>query len=68
MITKKYLKLFSTKFQNLVEKIILIFVYIVGIGITSIIAKILKVDFLKMQPKKSTWEKPSGSKKLESMY
>ena len=68
MIIKRYPKLILNKLQSLIEKILLTFLYFVGIGITSLIAKLVRKSFLNIKVNKSTWEKPSGSKKLESMY
>lgn len=68
MSIKKYPELILTKIRSLFEKIMLTFLYIVGIGITSLIAKLLRKSFLNLQVKKTTWEKPSGSRNLETMY
>lgn len=68
MMIKKYLRILLTYIQRLTEKILLTFLYFVGIGITSIIAKLVRKKFLKLQVKNSAWEKPSGNKNLETMY
>lgn len=42
--------------------------YLFGIGITSLTAKILKKNFLEMKTSDTTWQKPKYSDDFKSMY
>lgn len=64
----RYAKLIINKIQSIIDKILLHVLYIIGIGITSFVAKIVGKKFLNMYPQKSTWEKSSGSSNFKRMY
>ena len=64
-------KLFGETLASLVNSILLTFVYIIGVGLTSITSKIFKKKFLKLQPDNSStyWEELNLSKKpMEEYY
>lgn len=63
---------FKRKISKIINKIvstILLFtIYYVGIGTTSLAAKIVNKNFLNLTPQKSNWETPTGSNNKEKMY
>ncbi|MDP2926033.1 MAG: hypothetical protein Q8N99_06685 [Nanoarchaeota archaeon] len=64
-------KLFGESLSVIVNTLLLIIVYIIGVGLTSIFAKICKKHFLDLKPinKESYWEEFNLSKKpLEEYY
>ena len=62
------LKKISQKINNFVSKVILLLIYYLGIGTTSLVSKIAGKIFLNLTPQKSNWETPTGSNKKEKMY
>lgn len=56
------------KIQFVINKILLNIIYLIGVGISSVIAKFAGKNFLNVVAKKSLWEKTSGSKDLDAMY
>ena len=56
------------KIQLVVQTILLNIVYVIGIGGTSLIAKLFRKKFINTSTEKTTWEKPSESENYENMY
>jgi len=54
--------------QAIINFLFLNLAYFLGIGITSIIAKVVGKHFLEMEAKKTSWQKYSKSKDLKTMY
>ena len=54
--------------REFTNKILLLFVYIFGIGPTSLISKLIGKDFLSMFTKKSAWAKRTGSDDINRMF
>lgn len=54
--------------QTTTNKILLHILYLLGIGMTSLLAKLTGKRFLNIFPKSSTWEKPTKNESLERMY
>jgi len=65
-------KKFGESIATVVNSILLSFVYIIGVGVTSILAKILRKRFLELRldkSKESYWEELNLNKeKMESYY
>jgi ABC-type uncharacterized transport system permease subunit len=59
---------FSKFVRQSLTKVVLFFAYILGIGPTSIIAKLFRKQFLNSSSKKTSWRKPTGSIYLKKMY
>ena len=62
------MKLFGENIAVLVNTTLLVFVYFIGIGITSMVAKIMAKKFLLQSQKKTYWQRASYSKKKEDYY
>jgi len=54
--------------DNAIEKIALHFVFIIGIGFTAIISKLLFKEFLIKHYSFTSWKKHLNSKKINKMY
>ncbi len=69
---KKGQKNFGEDIQSIINFIILTFIYFIGVGITSIFAKILNKHFLKLKISKDAktyWQDyGKGDKKMEEHY
>lgn len=63
-------KNFGHNVTNVVNFILLSLVYFIGVGSTSLIAKLSKKTFLELNPKKRTYwkEKNLGKQPLENYY
>jgi len=69
-------KLFITKFwqawkkfaERLISNLALFGIYFIGIGLTSLVAKIFQRQFLLRSANQSTWQPITGSSKLTKMY
>lgn len=56
------------KVEFVISLIMFSCVYVFGIGITAIIARLTGHRFLVHSYKNSSWQQPTGSKKIERMY
>ena len=66
---KSGFKQFGHNISLIVNSVLLSFVYFVGVGLTSIISKIMKKHFLDLKRKKSYWLDWNLSKKdMEEYY
>lgn len=54
--------------QKVMTFLLLHLAYMVGIGITSIVGKLLKRSFFPMRPVKSNWVKHKTSGPIKTMY
>jgi len=61
-------KQLSKKLQHIQTIILLNFVYFLGIGSTSLVAKVAKKRFLSSTDNSSNWKKYTSSQKIEMMY
>jgi hypothetical protein len=69
MKTPRFLQKIRDRIEFVISLVMFTFVYIFGIGLTSIVAKLTKHRFLAhVFPTHSSWQKPTGSQKLERMY
>ncbi|USN45017.1 MAG: hypothetical protein H6502_03055 [Candidatus Woesearchaeota archaeon] len=68
---KKGFKLFSENIALIVNVVLLTFVYVIGIGITSLVAKLFGKHFMAMRldkKKKTYWEKLELKKESMDSY
>ena len=67
---KKGLEDFGGNISNIVNSVLLLIVYIIGVGITSIVAKIFKKNFLEMKisKKETYWNDIDLNKKSKEDY
>jgi hypothetical protein len=61
-------KRFGENIALIVNSILLFFVYLLGIGLTFLLAKIMKKKFLETEQKNSYWTSLNLSKKDEEYY
>lgn len=54
--------------QTVTSIILLYIMYLIGVGLTAVLAKIIRKQFLNMSPRVSSWQKHSQSESLETMY
>lgn len=63
-----FIKQLRDKVEFVISLIMFSCVYIFGIGITTIVARLTGHRFLVHTYKNSSWQLPTGSKKIERMY
>lgn len=54
--------------REFTNKILLFFVYLFGIGLTSLVSKLTGSSFLRLSTTKSTWVKKTGSDDINRMF
>jgi len=54
--------------REFTNKILLFFVYLFGIGLTSLVSKLTRSSFLRLFTTKSTWVKKTGSDDINRMF
>jgi hypothetical protein len=64
----KLIKRIRNKIQAATNFLLLNLAYFLGIGISSIIAKLAGKHFLEMKTKRTNWQKYTKSKNLKKMY
>ena len=64
----KGFKRFGENIGLIVNSFLLFFIYFIGIGLSFIIAKIMKKKFLDTEKKDSYWQKLNLAKKKEDYY
>lgn len=65
---KKGMENFSKNISTLVNFVLLSFVYVIGVGVTKIFAKIKKKHFLDMSKKDSYWNELNLGKRPKEEY
>jgi len=65
---KKTIKAFQNKIQSVTNLVLLLLVYFVGIGPTSLLGRLMEKKFLNLSPKGSSWQKFLKKHDPEKMY
>ena len=63
-----FVKQVRKKVEFVISLIMFSCVYVFGIGTTALVARLVGHRFLIHSFKKSSWQTPTGSKKIERMY
>ena len=63
-----FVKKLRDKVESVISIVLFSCVYIFGIGTTALVARLVGHRFLIHTFKNSSWQQPTGSKKIERMY
>ena len=62
------LRIISARMKDVTTFILLHLAYLLGIGVTSLVAKLVGKHFLNMNPEGSSWKKHPAQNNLDTMY
>ncbi|RJQ17634.1 hypothetical protein C4573_01500 [Candidatus Woesearchaeota archaeon] len=65
---KKGFRMFAEGISSLINTALLSVVYLAGVGITSMVARIMKKEFLDIKRKKSYWKPFKMAKSKDAYY